>query len=117
MRKSTHTNGTSSGAAEFVAEVGRTGLVAALLNRLSNWRRRRQLTRLDELDDHMLEDIGITRLDLLWARGLPLSRNPLLELDDLARDRTRARRTARIRPLPGTRAPVVRLTPSGTPCG
>lgn len=101
MPKSTFHDQTSSVFANSVADIERAGVVAALLNRLSNLRRRNKLTRLENLDDHMLSDIGITRMDLEWARELPLNRNPLLALDDLARHRSCARRRSAARALPG----------------
>jgi uncharacterized protein YjiS (DUF1127 family) len=38
---------------------------------------RRTLTRLDELDDRMLADIGLRRSDLEIARSVPLYQDPL----------------------------------------
>lgn len=55
---------------------------------IRNWRARRAVARLDRLDDHMLRDIGVTREDLRWAAGLPLTVNAALAMED----RTRARR-------------------------
>ncbi len=47
---------------------------------LSRWRARSSLHQLQQLDDRMLDDIGITRDDLTWAEYLPSSRNPISEL-------------------------------------
>jgi len=80
------------------------GFSATVTNWLSNLWRRNKLMSLEKLDDHMLDDIGITRSDLGWARRLPLSSNPLAALDDLARSRSRARRLGPGRRLPGSRA-------------
>jgi len=85
------------------AEHGKFSFAAAVLNWVSNLLRRRKLMSLERLDDHMLDDIGITRTDVYWARQLPLNQNPLLALDTLARNRSRARRLAPGRPLPGVR--------------
>ncbi|WP_409523900.1 hypothetical protein [Nitrincola sp. MINF-07-Sa-05] len=48
------------------------GLIAALENWFRAWSRRHRLLRLLEYDDHMLEDMGYTRQDLLWAAEQPL---------------------------------------------
>uniref|UniRef100_UPI0035934666 DUF1127 domain-containing protein n=1 Tax=Aestuariivirga sp. TaxID=2650926 RepID=UPI0035934666 len=45
---------------------------------LRNLRARRAVTRLDRLDDYMLRDIGVTRDEIRWAAGLPLSVNAAL---------------------------------------
>ncbi len=56
----------------------------------SNWLKRRKLHRLEELDDHILDDIGLTRDELTRALRLPLVVNPLQELDRLSYARRRA---------------------------
>jgi uncharacterized protein YjiS (DUF1127 family) len=40
---------------------------------ISNWRNRRVIRQLEENDDFMLRDMGITRGDLRRAASLPLS--------------------------------------------
>lgn len=45
-----------------------------------NVKARRTVARLEELDDYLLKDIGLTRSDVLWARTLPLSCDPVAEL-------------------------------------
>jgi len=84
-------------------EIKPLGFSATVTNWLSNLWRRNKLMSLEKLEDHMLDDIGITRADLGWARRLPLTRNPLAALDDLARSRSRARRLGQDRRLPGSR--------------
>lgn len=37
------------------------------------------------LDDHILRDIGVTRIDVLWANKLPLSYNAAIELNNLSK--------------------------------
>lgn len=49
---------------------------------ISNWRTRRELARLSELDDFLLRDIGVTRADVRWAAGLPLTANAVLALEE-----------------------------------
>ena len=50
-------------------------------------RRRWRLHRMQHLDDHMLDDIGVTRDELEWAIRLPLRVNAALELHSCARRR------------------------------
>jgi uncharacterized protein YjiS (DUF1127 family) len=70
---------------------GARGALLMLVQRL--WRfillvkRRQELTRLAELDDHLLADIGITRSDLAVAGREPLLRDPTKLLAQRARDR------------------------------
>ncbi len=40
-----------------------------------------------ELDDRMLNDIGVSRHDVRWASNLPLSVNAAMELEQIARAR------------------------------
>ncbi len=58
---------------------------AALRRTFANWRRRRKLLRLSDLDNHILYDIGIEREEINEALRLPLDLNPLYELDRRAR--------------------------------
>ncbi len=69
---------------------------AALRRTFANWRRRRKLVRLSELDDRILYDIGIERGEIDEAMRLPLALNPLYELDR----RARLRRTRGLRRYP-----------------
>jgi uncharacterized protein YjiS (DUF1127 family) len=48
--------------------------------RLENWRARQSLRELEEAEDWLLKDIGITRNDVSWALSLPLSVNGAEEL-------------------------------------
>lgn len=68
-----------------------TGSLSLLWGLLRNWRARRAVSRLDQLDDHLLRDIGVTREELRWAAGLPLSLNAALQLEDRANRRRRGR--------------------------
>lgn len=81
---------------------GRGGLVAKLLNRIANWRRRGRINQLSDLDDRMLDDIGVTRHDLTWAKGLPLEFNPLTAIEERTRTRARHRRLSARKALPGS---------------
>ena len=50
---------------------------AAYVTRLArNWWSRRKLARLEELDNHLLKDIGLTRGDVVRVRSLPLECDP-----------------------------------------
>jgi uncharacterized protein YjiS (DUF1127 family) len=69
-------------------------LWATMRRRFANWRRRGRLTQLETLDDRVLEDIGLKRADLSWARYLPLDRDPLQALNILAVERRREQREA-----------------------
>ena len=56
---------------------------SSLLGRLyRNWRARRSVSRLDQFDDYLLRDIGVTRSEVRWAAGLPLSVNAALALEE-----------------------------------
>lgn len=68
-----------------------TGSASLLWGLIRNWRARRAVYRLDRLDDHLLRDIGVTREDLSWAAGLPLSVNAAIELEERAARRRRGR--------------------------
>lgn len=57
-----------------------------------NWKARRQVTRLQDLDDHILYDIGVTREDIAWAAGLPLADNAAQFLERRATQRRNASR-------------------------
>lgn len=66
-----------------------TGSLALLWTVIRNWRARRAVARLDTLDDYLLHDIGVTRSDVRWAAGLPLTVNAALELEEQANRRRR----------------------------
>lgn len=48
-----------------------------------NWTARRNIAKLTELDDNLLQDIGVTREDIHWAKGLPLAVNAAIALEEL----------------------------------
>ena len=64
----------------------------ALTSRIRSRRRRRKLTTLLDLDDHMLTDIGVTRAEVETALNLPLSVNAAVELRRMSLSRRLASR-------------------------
>lgn len=48
------------------------------------WRTRRKLVHMTDLDDHILEDIGVKRGDIHSVLDLPYSYNAALELQRIA---------------------------------
>jgi uncharacterized protein YjiS (DUF1127 family) len=68
-----------------------TGSLSLLWRFIRNWRARRAVVRLDALDDYLLHDIGVTRDEVRWASGLPLTVNAALELEERATRRRRGR--------------------------
>ncbi len=52
----------------------------ALYRIVANWRRRRQLRQLEQLDDHVLMDIGLTRDEVIRVQRIPLAVDPVSEL-------------------------------------
>lgn len=75
----------------FADRLGSTNRLSLLLQVAGSFarplRRRWRLYRMQWLDDHMLDDIGITREELEWAIRLPLRVNAALALHDRARRR------------------------------
>ena len=61
---------------------------------VGNWLKRRQLRRLEQLDDHILMDIGLTRDEVVRVQHLPLDVDPVWELmrQDRVRPVTRGQR-------------------------
>jgi len=45
-----------------------------------NWFSRRYLRKLEQFDDYMLSDIGLTRADLHYGQTLPYDVDPIAEL-------------------------------------
>ena len=62
-----------------------TGILAsfgATVSRVyKSWSSRRRVARMTSLDDHVLDDIGVTRTDLYDVLDAPFSQNPSIELE------------------------------------
>ncbi len=54
-----------------------------------NWMARKKLRRLEQLDDYMLNDIGMSRGDLRHALRLPRDIDPIAEIERLREQRMR----------------------------
>jgi uncharacterized protein YjiS (DUF1127 family) len=72
---------------------GHAGHSSLLSRLLRNWRARRAVSRLETFDDYMLRDIGVSRGDVRWAAGLPLTVNAALALEE----RSQLRRNGRLK--------------------
>lgn len=58
--------------------------VAGVLRQVvRNWINRRAIRKLDALSDHELKDIGLMRGDLYYVMRLPLTVDPIWEMDRL----------------------------------
>lgn len=66
-----------------------TGFFAVAHERWRNFKRRGRVMAMAELDDNMLYDIGVTRDEIEYASGLPLSQNPVDALYRTALERRR----------------------------
>lgn len=63
----------------------RSGPFPVLRRLYSNWRKRRRLTDLQQLDDRILKDIGITRADLSATLAQPMTVDPVWDIERRAR--------------------------------
>ena len=73
--------------------LGETGQTSFFGRLFRNWRARRNVVRLENFDDHLLYDLGVTRAEVEWAAGLPLTVNAALALEERA---FRRRKSGRI---------------------
>jgi uncharacterized protein YjiS (DUF1127 family) len=62
----------------------RSSVFTALAQVFRTWRTRRKLVKMTDLDDHILDDIGVSRSDIHAVLDLPFSHNPALELQRIA---------------------------------
>ena len=72
------------------ASYGDAGTGSFIGRVIRNWLARRAVTRLEQFDDYMLRDIGVTRGDVHWASVLPLSVNAALALEERSLQRRNA---------------------------
>ena len=63
---------------------GEYGIVYFLRRVSRNWKVKRRIAALGNFDDYMLRDIGITRDEVQWAAGLPLTVNAAVALEERA---------------------------------
>lgn len=66
-------------------------LCSSLIERIKRMRRRRGFNRLLDLDDHMLDDIGVNRAEVAQASAMPLSVDAATELRRISLERRRRR--------------------------
>ncbi len=86
----------STATATFVSTLGLVfgRAVRSVVALATAWERRRIVGQLGALDDHMLNDIGITRQDVLSVLAEPLYRDPSEQLAARASDARRAKRAS-----------------------
>jgi uncharacterized protein YjiS (DUF1127 family) len=63
---------------------GEYGIVYFLRRVTRNWKAKRRIASLGDFDDYMLRDIGVTRDEVQWAAGLPLTVNAAVALEERA---------------------------------
>jgi uncharacterized protein YjiS (DUF1127 family) len=63
---------------------GEYGIVYFLRRVTRNWKAKRRIASLGDFDDYMLRDIGVTRDEVQWAAGLPLTVNAAIALEERA---------------------------------
>ena len=68
---------------------GEYGVVSFARRILRNWKAKRRVIRLGDFDDYLLRDIGVTRGEVEWAAGLPLTVNAAVALEERAFRRRR----------------------------
>ncbi|MCB1376892.1 MAG: DUF1127 domain-containing protein [Alphaproteobacteria bacterium] len=73
------------------ASYGDIGTSSFVSRFIRNWRARRAVARLETFDDYMLRDIGVSRDEVRWAAGLPLTVNAALALEERSHQRRRTR--------------------------
>lgn len=63
---------------------GQYGVVSFARRLARNWKAKRRIVALGNFDDYILQDIGITRDEVQWAIGLPLTVNAAVALEERA---------------------------------
>ena len=77
---------------------GNGSILETLRVRYHNWQIRKNVVRMQDLDDRVLSDIGLSYDDVAWAAKLPVSVNAAHELNKVSQLRRRARKHHRGRP-------------------
>jgi uncharacterized protein YjiS (DUF1127 family) len=67
--------------------LGVTEVFSGLREFVSHWLKRQRLYRLQELDDRMLDDIGLVREEIEASLNLPLAIDPIWDLNRRAQQR------------------------------
>lgn len=73
------------------------GRLSRLKQIWAQFKKRRRLRKVEDLDDRLLADIGLSRFDVAFARSLPLSLDPVAELEKLRNRPGRLGRGLKIR--------------------
>ncbi len=73
---------------------GEYGIVSFLRRVTRNWKAKRRIAALGSFDDYMLRDIGVTRDEIQWAAGLPLTVNAAVALEERSFRRRQAGRSS-----------------------
>lgn len=63
---------------------GEYGVVSFARRLARNWKTKRRIVALGNFDDYMLKDIGVSRDEIEWAAGLPLTVNAAVALEERA---------------------------------
>ncbi len=80
-----------------------------LLRLFTNWKARRAVRQLEDLDDFLLRDIGLSRNDVIAVADLPLTHNAIEELQEAVRGNDQLR-PARVR-IPALNRPRIQNIP------
>ena len=92
-RHATKTDG-SAGFSNIVSKTLIT-IIETIKNRYQRHIDRQAFMKLVDLDDPILDDIGVTRSEVLWASSLPLSQNAAIELEKTALTRRHNKHAAK----------------------
>ncbi|MEO9168918.1 MAG: DUF1127 domain-containing protein [Aestuariivirga sp.] len=99
---------------EYIEYVAQTraplGLLGLMMRSYSHWQMRKALGKLNQLSDHQLHDIGLTRLELTWLMAQPRDCDLRWEMGRLSADPDAAVELACTQPP--TRSTKIEFKPS-----